>query len=49
VSEADFRFGALPGDFESDFSALPLAFVFGEVKVVVQDKPDHFFVRNDFD
>jgi hypothetical protein len=49
VAEVDFRRVAVPGDLESDLRVLPLAFVFGEVKVVVPDESDYLFVGNAFD
>ena len=46
MGETDFGFIALFRDIESDLRALPLAFVFGKIKVVVQHKPGDFFVWN---
>ena len=39
VGEEDFRFVTLLGDFKNNLCTRPLAFVFGEIEVVVQNKP----------
>src|SRR5258708_8650929 len=48
VSEADLRFIALSRDLKTDFRAFPLAFVFREIEIVVQNTPDGFPARNQF-
>ena len=48
MSEADLRFIALSGDFRTDFRVLPLALVFSEIEIVVQNTPDDFFAGDDF-
>ena len=48
VSKVDFSFVASFRDFKNDFGALPLGFVFGEVEVVVQNKPHDFMAGNEF-
>jgi hypothetical protein len=51
MGETDFRFVAFFGDFKDDFCALPLAFVFSKIEIVVHNKPSNFLsgiVRNEF-
>jgi len=40
MSEAYLRLIALSRDLEADLRALPLALVFSEIEVAVQNKPD---------
>ena len=42
MSEADLGLVTLPGNFKSDFCAVPLALVFDKAKVAVQNKPNDF-------
>ena len=48
MSEADLGLIALSGDFKTDFRALPLAFVFNEIEIVVQSTPPDFFAGDEF-
>jgi hypothetical protein len=48
VSELGFRLVAIFRDFENDFRALPLAFVFREIETVVQNMPNDSLARNEF-
>ena len=48
MGEADLGLVTLFGDFKSDFCAIPLALVFDETRVAVQDKPNDFFAGNEF-
>ena len=48
MSETDFRFITLFRDFKNNFRALPLALVFSEIEIVIQNQPNGSLVRNDF-
>ena len=48
MSEADFRLVAFLRDLKHDFCSLPLGMVFGELRAALQNKPNNFFLRNEF-
>jgi hypothetical protein len=48
VSEADLRLSAFPADLEADFCALPLGFVFSEIKIVVKNTLDDSLAGDEF-
>jgi hypothetical protein len=46
MGETDFSLIILFSDVENDLRVFPFAFVLREIKVVVQDMPDHSFAGN---
>ena len=48
MSETELRFGIFVRDFENNFCARPLGFVFSEIEIVVQNEPDDFFAGDEF-
>src|SRR5262245_58677627 len=47
MSEVDFRLITFCSDFKADLRAHPLALVLDVVEMIVQDEPDHLFIRNE--
>ena len=47
MSESDFGLITLSGDFKNNFRVLPLALVFGEIEIVIQNEPDESFIRDE--
>ena len=47
MSETDFRFTTFPSNFKNNLCVLPLGSVFGEIEVVVHNKPYDSFAREE--
>jgi len=48
VTETELRFAVYFRDVENDLCAFPLGFVFSEIEIVVQRKPDDFLPGDEF-
>jgi hypothetical protein len=48
VSETQLRFVVFFRDFENNLCAFSLGFVFSEIEIVVQNKPDDLFAGDEF-